>query len=134
MGKKVPRFFSLCIMPDKPTVHVVEDEPIIANTLAIILNAAGFEAMAFNSEEDCLGAAKSAPPPLLITDVAMPGIDGIQLAIQFKTLLPDCKILLLTGQASTEDLLVSANKRGHCFEIIAKPVHPKELLAKIKTL
>jgi FixJ family two-component response regulator len=35
-------------MPDQPTVHVVEDEPIIATTLAIILNAAGFEAIAFN--------------------------------------------------------------------------------------
>src|ERR1700678_447608 len=121
-------------MPDKPTVYVVEDEPIIATTLAIILNAAGFDAMAFNSGEDCLRAAKSAPPAILITDVSMPGIDGVELAIQFKTLHPDCKTLLLSGQASTEDLLVSANKRGHYFEIIAKPVHPKELLAKIKTL
>jgi DNA-binding response OmpR family regulator len=121
-------------MPDKTTVHVVEDEPIIATTLAIIFNAAGFEVMAFNSGEDCLRAAQSAPPTLLITDVALPGIDGIQLAIQFKTLHPHCKILLLSLQPSTEELLILANKRGHWFEIVAKPVHPKELLTKINAL
>lgn len=121
-------------MPSPITVHVVDDEKVIAQTVAMILNRVGFRATAFFSGEESLEAAKSAPPALLVTDVVMPGIDGIHLGIQFRKLYPACKILLFSGQAATSGMLDEANKEGHYFEIVPKPIHPAELLAKLKEL
>jgi len=116
------------------TVFVVDDEPIISQTLAAILNQAGFHAKAFNLPEPALDAAKSSPPDLLISDVVMPGMTGIELAIEFQKHVPKCKILLFSGQARTADLLEQANEQGYNFEVLAKPIHPKDLLAKLRAL
>jgi DNA-binding response OmpR family regulator len=71
---------------------------------------------------------------LLISDVSMPDLSGIDLAIQIRAQYPKCKVLLLSGQANTTDLLESARSQGHDFHLILKPVHPTELLAAIGTL
>jgi CheY-like chemotaxis protein len=71
-------------------------------------------------------------PDLVISDVVMPDMDGIEAAIQIRRFLPSCKILLFSGQAVTADLLENARARGHDFEILAKPVHPQDLLAKLR--
>jgi len=62
----------------------------------------------------------------------MPDMNGIDAAIQIRGFLPGCKILLFSGQAATADLLENARQRGHEFEILAKPVHPQDLLEKLK--
>ena len=62
----------------------------------------------------------------------MPDMDGIEAAIRIRGFLPKCKILLFSGQAATAGLLESARARGHEFEILGKPVHPSDLLAKLK--
>jgi len=122
-------------MPESAvTVYVVDDEPVIASTLAAILNASGFRATAFTSAEDAIKAAECDGPSLLISDVMMPGMNGVDLAIRLKSLCPDCKVLLFSGQAATNDLLDSANRQGHAFELLTKPVHPKDLLAAIRKL
>ena len=113
-------------------VLVADDERVIADTLAIILNQAGFEAKAVYTGSAAVDAAKVSPPDLLISDVIMPDMNGIDAAIRIRTMLPKCKILLFSGQAATADLLESARKQGHEFEILAKPVHPQDLLAKLK--
>ena len=122
-------------MPESAvTVYVVDDEPVIASTLAAILNASGFRATAFTSAEDAIKAAECDGPSLLISDVMMPCMNGVDLAIRLKSLCPDCKVLLFSGQAATNDLLDSANRQGHAFELLTKPVHPKDLLAAIRKL
>jgi CheY-like chemotaxis protein len=121
-------------MPAPVTVYVVDDEPIIASTLVAILNLSGFQATAFTNTEAALEASKSGCPSLLITDVVMPGMDGIELAIQLKLECPDCKVLLLSGQPATGNLLSAARDAGHDFKVLAKPVPPEELLAAIKSL
>lgn len=113
-------------------VLVADDERVIADTLAIILNQAGFDAKAVYTGLAAVDAAKVTPPDLLISDVIMPDMNGIDAAIRIRTMLPKCKILLFSGQAATADLLESARKQGHEFEILAKPVHPQDLLAKLK--
>jgi DNA-binding NtrC family response regulator len=113
-------------------VFVVDDEPIIAKTLAMILTNAGFEAIAFDDPLKALEAANSAAPNLLITDVVMPQMSGIELAIHFRQSYPECKVLLFSGQASTADMLEEAHSKGHDFDILAKPIHPADLLAKLK--
>jgi DNA-binding NtrC family response regulator len=116
------------------TVFIVDDETVISSTRAMILSQSGFKATAFFSAEAAIAAAESGCPQLLITDVAMPGMNGIDLAIRFETLCPKCKVLLFAGQASTGDLLAMARNQGHDFAVLAKPVHPRDLLAAIRKL
>ena len=114
-------------------VFVVDDEPVIASSLAAILRMNGFSARFFTSPLAALAATRSESPDLVISDVAMPGISGIELAIQMRAQCPNCKILLFSGQAATADLLDRARVQGHEFEILAKPVHPQDLLARLRS-
>jgi CheY-like chemotaxis protein len=118
----------------KPTIFVVDDEPLIARTLATILFGFGYTATAFTNPLDALYAAESACPDFLLSDVFMPHLNGIDLRITFCERCPKCKVLLISGQIETSDLLESAREAGHNFTIVAKPIHPTELLAAIKAL
>ena len=117
----------------KPKVLVADDERVIADTLAIILNQSGFEATAVYTGEKAVEMAKTLQPDMLISDVIMTDLNGIDAAIKIRELLPACKILLFSGQAATADLLDRARGQGHEFEILAKPVHPQDLLAKLRS-
>src|SRR6202522_4206495 len=114
-----------------PRVFVVDDEPVIASSLAAILRMNGYSAKFFTSPLEALAAAKVRPPDLLISDVGIPEISGIDLAILMKTQFPACKILLFSGAPSSLDLLGSARVRGHNFDLLLKPVPLPEFLADI---
>jgi CheY-like chemotaxis protein len=116
----------------RPKVLVADDEQVIANTLAIILNQSGFEARAVYSGEKALELLDSFQPDMLISDVIMTGMTGIEAAIATRARRPNCKILLFSGQAATADLLEKAQIEGHKFDILAKPVHPTDLLEKLR--
>ena len=116
----------------KPRVLVVDDEHVIADTLAKILDLNGYEASAVYTGTAAVETARSLQPDLIISDVIMPDMDGIEAAISIRGFLPNCKILLFSGQAATADLLDNARARGHEFEILGKPVHPSDLLAKLR--
>ena len=115
-------------------VFVVDDEPVIAATLATILRMNGFSARFFTDPVEALAAARLDAPDLLVSDVAMPGLTGIDLAIQIKAQYPDCKILLFSRQATTQDLLEDARSQGHNFQLLQKPVHPSVMLSMIGEL
>jgi CheY-like chemotaxis protein len=107
---------------------IVDDEPIIADTLATIFTQAGYEAKAAYSAEEALALIEYWIPDLAILDVFLPGMNGIDLAIRLKAEVPSCKLTLFSGQAATIDLLETARRDGHALEIISKPVHPSDLL------
>jgi DNA-binding response OmpR family regulator len=117
-----------------PRIFVVDDEPVISSTLAAIFNMNGYLARSFTDPIEALAAAQSDAPDLLISDVTMPGLSGVDLAIQMRARHPMCKILLFSGQARTLDLLENARVQGHDFHLLLKPVHPTELLAEMGTL
>ncbi|MBV8205341.1 MAG: response regulator [Acidobacteria bacterium] len=117
----------------KPKVLVIDDERVIADTLAIILNQHGYDAAPVYTGTDAVERARAVRPDLIISDVIMPDMNGIEAAIHIREFLPECKILLFSGQAATANLLESARAQGHEFEIVAKPIHPQDLLAKLKT-
>jgi DNA-binding response OmpR family regulator len=112
-------------------VLVVDDEGTIADSLSGILNRSGYAAMVAYDGESALETALLVPPELLIADVLLPGMSGIDLAIAVKRVFPDCGIILFSGQASTAGLLANANRSGHRFLLLNKPVHPKDLLARV---
>jgi CheY-like chemotaxis protein len=116
---------------ERSLVFVVDDEWIIASTLAAILRHNGYESVYFTQPLAALEAARSEAPILLISDVMMPEMSGVELAIHLRALSPECKIMLFSGQAATADLLNAASKQGHEFVLFSKPVHPTELLKRI---
>jgi CheY-like chemotaxis protein len=120
------------VSPDASTrIFVVDDEPVIASTLAAILQMNGFTARFFTSPLEALTAARTKAPDLLISDVTMPGISGIDLAIKMKAQCPKCKILLFSGHPASLALLEDARAQGHDFRLLLKPVPPGEFLSEI---
>jgi CheY-like chemotaxis protein len=119
-------------MAIKPKILVADDEPIIADTLATILNQGGFDSRAVYSGEQALEVASTFRPDMLVTDVIMAKLDGIETAIQMRGQLPQIKVLLFSGESTSADLLLQANERGYEFEILAKPVHPVDLIMKLR--
>ncbi|MGD0738987.1 MAG: response regulator [Terracidiphilus sp.] len=117
--------------PYRPTVLVVDDELAIAETLAAILSQSGYATMTAYDGQEAMEIALLTPPELLITDVSMPGMSGIELAITLRRVFPDCKILLFSGDVATAGLLAVAQRAGHTFTLLSKPVHPEELLARV---
>lgn len=118
--------------PESISVFVVDDEHVIATTVAMILKTSGFNAKAFFEPREALQAALLAAPDLLISDVVMPGMSGIDLAIEIQKNCPNCSVLLFSGQAATAELLGAANQAGHNFKLLSKPIHPTDLLAAIR--
>jgi CheY-like chemotaxis protein len=92
---------------DKPTILVVDDHKIIADTTAEILNRFGFRAVRTYDAQTALQIAAKLKPDFLLTDVSMPIMNGVELAIVITKLLPATKILLFSGQAG-----VSNSARG----------------------
>ncbi|MHB1675553.1 MAG: response regulator [Acidobacteriaceae bacterium] len=114
--------------PCNPVVLVVDDEVVIADTLTTILAQHGIAAMAAYDGPGALEIARLIPPDLLLADVVMPGMSGIDLAITIQKDVPDCSILLFSGQAATKGLLAKAGKAWCDFEVILKPIHPEKLV------
>jgi CheY-like chemotaxis protein len=113
---------------------VVDDERRIADTLVLILKYKGYSAEAADDGASALAICRRKVPDLVLSDVVMPGMNGIELAIAIRQEFPDCRILLFSGQAETTEILEGAKRRGYEFELLAKPVHPEELLTRIKDL
>jgi DNA-binding response OmpR family regulator len=116
-----------------PVVMVVDDEKLIADTLSMILRKNGYTVLTAYNGESALELAGRISPEVLITDVVMlPGMNGVQLAIEVVRSSTDCRVLLFSGQARTLDLLSDARKEGHQFTLLAKPLHPLQLLDRVR--
>ena len=113
-------------------VFIVDDEPVIASTLATILRLSGYQATSFQNPLDALKRAPIDRPGLLISDIVMPQLSGIELAIQVKAICPACKVLLFSGSASYLDFSQDAERLDHHFHILPKPIYPGDLLRAIQ--
>lgn len=119
----------------QPFVFVVDDEDVIATSLAMILRLqGGFRARSFCKPLEALEAARLEAPDLLISDIVMPELSGVELAFQIREHCPDCKVLLFSGQVANVHLLEGVQNNGHDFEVLSKPVHPSDLLMSIRRL
>jgi DNA-binding response OmpR family regulator len=113
-------------------ILIVDDEELVASTLGLILQSQGYSVAVAFSGEQALKLAEERLPDMLISDVIMPGMDGFQLAIRLKELLPMCGVLLLSGNVATAERIELARRAGHHFEVLPKPVPPEEIIARVK--
>lgn len=115
-------------------ILVVDDEPLIAQTVTAILNANGFEAREATSAEAALEVAPAFQPDIVLSDVLMPRMTGVDLGVRLRTELPGARVLLFSGQAATSELMRKAEEQGYHFELFPKPIHPDELIARLRGL
>jgi len=116
----------------KVRVIVIDDEAVIAETVVEILKEDGFEATAVSNGASAVALAESYLPDIVLSDVIMPGMNGIETGIKIREIVPKCRIILFSGQAATVDLLEKARQQGHSFDILAKPIRPEQLIAVIR--
>ncbi len=113
-------------------ILVVDDERLIADTLAHILNLSDFVAQAVYSGEAALEILPSLCPDIVLTDVRMPGKDGIATGIEIRKRCPHTRVVLFSGQASANELIENVRQDGHGFELWSKPIHPRELVKRLR--
>ena len=116
----------------KPKVLIVDDEYAIARTLAIILNQSGFRALPIYHAWAALQVAEGLQPDILLTDVVMPGCDGFEIAMKICAVVPRCRVFLLSAQFRAADRVADLRARGYHFEFLHKPIHPTDLLTRLR--
>ena len=120
--------------PNGQIVLVVDDEQSIADTLVAIFRRFGMTAYGCYSAEEALRLMESFEPDVLVCDVMLTGISGIELAIELTKRKFRTRILLFSGQSGTADLLDQAKQQGYEFEILAKPVPPQDMVDRVREL
>ena len=117
----------------RPFVLVVDDEPVITETLVDILRHEDFDVAAATDGVSAVEKAASLKPDIVLADVAMPRLNGVEAAKRIMAASPATRIVLFSGQAETADLLVQARKEGYEFEVLAKPIKPEHLLRTLRS-
>lgn len=116
-----------------PRILVVDDERLIADTIVQILNRNGFVAEAAYSGSHAIELSRLYCPELVLSDVMMPHVDGVEAAIAIREHCPDTRIVLFSGQAATVEILARARDRGFNFELLPKPIHPTQLIKHLRS-
>jgi DNA-binding NtrC family response regulator len=114
-------------------ILVVDDEPMIADTLVNILKGEGYQAIGTSNGDSAIEWAARFFPDVVVSDVIMPGLNGIDTAKAILNKLPGCRIILFSGQAASTELVARAREEGYQFEVLAKPVNPDVLLHAISS-
>lgn len=122
------------ILKTSRRILIVDDEVAIADTLALIFQTQHYEVRVAYSAERAIEIIAEWRPDLAIIDVILPEMNGIDLAIVAKANYLSCHVLLFSGHANTSMLLEEAGRKGHQFEVLAKPVHPNVMLERASAL
>ena len=113
-------------------VLVVDDERLLADTTSSILRIAGFHARTAYDGWEALEIARTFHPGCILTDVMMPMMNGVELAIAVTKMFPGTKVVLFSGQAGISNIMQDSRSRGYDFPLLAKPVHPLKLIEAVK--
>jgi len=117
----------------RPRILVVDDDSILAETLAAVLRLQAYQVQTAFSGKSAIQIASEFAPDTLIIDVMMPGMNGLEAASHIRTLLPGCKVFLITGRSSAADLVLKSHVLKDGFELLSKPIDPRELLTRLGT-
>lgn len=117
--------------PVPPTVFVVDDDPAVLKSLSRLLRSAQLTCAAFSSPREFLDRRDPNAPGCLVLDVAMPGLNGLELQQALITNGHELPIIFLTGHGDIP-MSVQAMKRG-AVDFLTKPVNDETLLATVRT-
>lgn len=118
----------------KPVVLVMDDEPSVSKTLVWLLRENGYNSMFCLNAKTALDIAKGIAADVAIVDVMLPEGDGVETALQLQKHVPNCKILLITGNMEGSDRILQARANGIAFDALPKPVGIRELFGALSQL
>jgi DNA-binding NtrC family response regulator len=118
-------------MEKKPRVLVVDDEARFRRTLAKMLRAEGLTVAEAASGEAALRALAEAAPDVVMLDIRMPGMSGLEALEEIKRRAPLTEVIMLTGHASLDAALEIMRRGG--YDYVLKPCPLEELLVKIES-
>ena len=113
-----------------PRVAIIDDDPIVADTLAEILKLHGYEAKTHYNDESALADAQQFCPQVILSDVCMGKIDGIETALRIREYHPECRIILFTASPLSSDIYRRIDDLG--FESLRRPLHPWDVLVLLR--
>jgi DNA-binding NtrC family response regulator len=111
------------------TVMVIDDDRVLADTLSDILRKHGFKPVALYSGEEALELAALFRPDVVLSDIRMSRLDGIEAAKRIRAMHPDCRIILFT--AHTVSSAMRQLIHGFGFELLQRPLHPDRVLSAL---
>jgi len=111
-------------------VFIVDDEPVMRRTIGDTLSELGYDVTCFANANACLSEIERTGCNLLISDVKMPGMDGIELLSRMKSMAPWISVIIITGYGNIQ-MAVNAVKIG-AADFIEKPFNRRTLLNKVK--
>jgi two-component system, NtrC family, response regulator AtoC len=106
-------------------IFVVEDEPVLARSIAEFLVAAGEQVDTFGEAESALEAAKASPPDAIVADLQLPAMGGLQLLSELTRIDPSIVRIAITAHASIQSAVLAM--RGGCYEYLEKPLDLQQL-------
>jgi DNA-binding response OmpR family regulator len=112
-------------------VLVVEDERALARLIAGYLTKAGMSAQVCHSGTEAVAAAQASEPDLIILDLGLPGLDGVEVCRQVRT-FSDCYVVMLTARDDEVDKLVGLSVGADDY--VTKPFSPRELIARVQAM
>src|SRR6186713_1741015 len=118
-------------MSTQPLVLVADDEPRITKLVAIALSEEGFRVVTANGGEQALQKAEEVRPDIVLLDIVMPDLDGIEVMRQLRERRP-VPVILLTAKGSTADKAKGLDLGADDY--VAKPFHPDELAARVRAV
>jgi FixJ family two-component response regulator len=113
-------------------IYLVDDDVELLDRIAKLFKAINCHIRCFTEADKCIQALRAQECHLLITDVRMPGIDGIELLIEAKRIMPWLPVLIMTGYSDTS-MVVKAIKLG-ATDFIEKPLDRQELISTVKSI
>jgi CheY-like chemotaxis protein len=115
----------------QPTIFVVDDEPMLLDLAAAILQPLGFEVRIFRDPKTALKEFTAAQPSLLVTDYAMGEMNGLDLVRECRRVRPSQKIMLVSG---TVDENIYADSAAKPDRFLAKPYQVRDFVEAVSTL
>jgi CheY-like chemotaxis protein len=113
-------------------VFVVDDMPLVAYTVSAVLRDEGHSAIPYTDPTLALRDARSFMPDVLISDVEMPELGGVDLAIQVLAFCPGCKVFLMSGHRDPVKSLEEASAKGFHFPLFEKPLSARMLAEELE--
>ncbi len=111
-------------------ILIVDDDEALRDSLQLVLSAEGFEVVGAADGPEALSLLESAAPEIVLCDLRMPGMDGMELLPELMRRQPSCTVILMSAYG-TEELALEAMRRG-AYDYLAKPFQPSEVLLTIR--
>jgi len=114
----------------KPAILVVDDEPVTRQSLSDILRLEGYAVASQPNGQAAVEHVRTHPVDLMIVDLRMPGMDGLEVVQVVNQVSPETEVILLTAYASTESAIQALRLRIHDY--LQKPAMPPQIVASVK--